>query len=207
MKKVLLSSVAALAIFAAATPVFAERQLSDAEKASTQGTNVQANPYDKNSEGHATSSIPEVRVGVHYGRVNVVTPDGKPLAGVPVDVLVNGKVVLDSVPTNEGGFVEFEAPAGATVLYRDAVRPKGYFLVSTGTSFIVSGDQMYTDGTIVLSNAKAPDQTVTPGSDNGSTNGATNEAKKTEEGAKAAQNGKASSAQAGKALPKTSAVK
>ena len=57
MKKVLLSSVAALAIFAAATPVFAERQLSDAEKASTQGTNVQANPYDKNPEGHATSSI------------------------------------------------------------------------------------------------------------------------------------------------------
>ena len=38
------------------------------------------------------SSIPEVHVGVHYGRVNVVTPDGKPLAGV--DVLVNGKVVL-----------------------------------------------------------------------------------------------------------------
>jgi len=66
---------------------------------------------------------------------------------------------------------------------------------------------MYTDGTIVLSNAKAPDQTVTPGSDNGSTNEATNAAKKTEEGAKAAQNGKASSAQAGKALPKTSAVK
>jgi len=207
MKKVLLSSVAALAIFAAATPVFAERQLSDAEKASTQGTNVQANPYDKNSEGHATSSIPEVRVGVHYGRVNVVTPDGKPLAGVPVDVLVNGKVVLDSVPTNEGGFVEFEAPAGAKVLYRDAVRPAGYFLVSTGTGFEVSGDQMYTDGTIVLSNAKAPDQTVTPGSDNGSTNGVKNDVKKTEEGAKAAQTGKAASAQAGKALPKTSAVK
>ena len=207
MKKVLLSSVAALAIFAAATPVFAERQLSDAEKASTQGTNVQANPYDKNSEGHATSSIPEVRVGVHYGRVNVVTPDGKPLAGVPVDVLVNGKVVLDSVPTNEGGFVEFVAPAGAKVLYRDAVRPAGYFLVSTGTGFEVSGDQMYTDGTIVLSNAKAPDQTVTPGSDNGSTNGVKNDVKKTEEGAKAAQTGKAASAQAGKALPKTSAVK
>ena len=207
MKKVLLSSVAALAIFAAATPVFAERQLSDSEKASTQGTNVQANPYDKNSEGHATSSIPEVRVGVHYGRVNVVTPDGKPLAGVPVDVLVNGKVVLDSVPTNEGGFVEFEAPAGAKVLYRDAVRPAGYFLVSTGTGFEVSGDQMYTDGTIVLSNAKAPDQTVTPGSDNGSTNGVKNDVKKTEEGAKAAQTGKAASAQAGKALPKTSAVK
>ena len=105
-------------------------------------------------------------------------------------------------------FVEFEAPAGATVLYRDAVRPKGYFLVSTGTSFIVSGDQMYTDGTIVLSNAKAPDQTVTPGSDNGSTNEATNAAKKTEEGAKAAQKlVKHASAQAGKALPKTSAVK
>jgi len=207
MKKVLLSSVAALAVFAAAAPVFADRQLSDLEKASTQGTNVQTNPLDKNSEGHATSSIPEVRVGVHYGRVNVVTPDGKPLAGVPVDVLVNGKVVLDSVPTNEGGFVEFEAPAGAKVLYRDAVRPAGYFLVSTGTGFEVSGDQMYTDGTIVLSNAKAPDQTVTPGSDNGSTNGVKNDVKKTEEGAKAAQTGKAASAQAGKALPKTSAVK
>ena len=114
---------------------------------------------------------------------------------------------MDSVPTNEGGFVEFEAPAGAKVLYRDAVRPAGYFLVSTGTGFEVSGDQMYTDGTIVLSNAKAPDQTVTPGSDNGSTNGVKNDVKKTEEGAKAAQTGKAASAQAGKALPKTSAVK
>ncbi len=84
-----------------------ERVISDTEK-HLHRYYVQANPYDKNSEGHATSSIPEVRVGVHYGRVNVVTPDGKPLAGVPVDVLVNGKVVLDSVPTNEGGFREFQ---------------------------------------------------------------------------------------------------
>lgn len=201
MKKVLLSSVAALAVFAAAAPAFADRPLSAQEQASTQGSNVQANPYDKTSDGHATSSIPAVREGVHYGRVNVVTPDGKPLAGVPVDVLVNGKVVLDSVPTNEGGFVEFEAPAGAHVLYRDAVRPAGYFLVSTGTGFEVSGDQMYTDGTIVLSNAKAPGQNETSGNSN---NGS---AKKTEEGAKAVNNGKVASAQAGKALPKTSAVK
>lgn len=97
---------------------------------------------------------------------------------------------------------------------RVANAPAGYFVpgyLSAPKSATVAPGQMFTNIELTVEKTDTyniPGQkTVTPGSDNGSSVDAKSEAQKTEKAAKAAKDGKAASAQAGKALPKTSAAK
>ena len=146
-KKVLLSVLSAGLLATTVVPVAQARELNDKEKASLKGTQAE-NPYRKTADGHLTSSIAPVKTNVHFARVTVVNGEGKPVAGLVLDVLVNGKAA--QYTTNEGGFVEFEAAPGTRVQYRVANKPAGTYIGSTGTGFTVSADTMYTDGKIVL---------------------------------------------------------
>lgn len=146
-KKVLLSVLAAGLVATTVAPLAQARELTPEERGSLTGS-VATNPYDKTPDGHLTSSIAPVKTNVHYARVTVVNGEGKPVAGLVLDVLVNGKAA--QLTTNEGGFVEFEAAPGTSVQYRVANKPAGTYIGSTGTGFTVSADTMYTDGKIVL---------------------------------------------------------
>ena len=236
MKKVLLSSVVALAVFAAAAPVFAQ----DLDTARTAEVTVSGKTYKVyyNKAGEeigrsevvkdnstATATDPtlningvnpnrptDIETNVTYVRATVKDVQGNPVAGAVVDIF-DGENYHTGTTDANGDFA-VRAKAGLVAKARVANAPAGYFVpgyLSAPKSQPVVAGQMYTNIELVVEKTatyNVPGQkTVTPGSDNGSTNEATNEAKKTEEGAKAAQNGKAASAQAGKALPKTSAVK
>ena len=245
MKKVLLSSVAALAVFAAAAPAFAEQDLDTAKTAvvtvsgkeykvyynkageeigrseiikdNSTATAPQENPRDAGND-HTPDGTPRrvVPNGTH-ARINVKDRVGAPVAGVTVDFLVNG--VASQAVTDANGDASIAAPAGTVVRYRVAAAPKGYFQNPNQEGPIVVGGDMFTNAYLVIEKTDSYlNPNYTPGSDNkpGSTNGSKEEAKseakseaqKTEnKGGEAAKAGKASSAQAGKALPKTSAVK
>lgn len=140
-----------------------------------------------------------------------------PVAGVTVDFLVNG--VASQAVTDANGDASIAAPAGTVVRYRVAAAPKGYFQNPNQEGSIVVGGDMFTNAYLVIEKTDSYlNPNYTPGSDNkpGTANGSKEEAKseakseaqKTEnKGGEAAKAGKTSSAQAGKALPKTSAVK
>ena len=135
-----------------------------------------------------------------------------PVAGVTVDFLVNG--VASQAVTDANGDASIAAPAGTVVRYRVAAAPKGYFQNPNQEGSIVVGGDMFTNAYLVIEKTDSYlNPNYTPGSDNkpGTANGSKEEAKseaqKSEDAAKASKNGKAASAQAGKALPKTSAVK
>ena len=146
-KKVLLSVLSAGLLATTVVPVAQARELNDKEKDSLKGAQAE-NPYRKTADGHLTSSIAPVKTNVHFARVTVVNGEGKPVAGLVLDVLVNGKAA--QYTTNEGGFVEFEAAPGTQVQYRVANKPAGTYIGSTGSAFVVSASTMYTDGKIVL---------------------------------------------------------
>lgn len=244
MKKVLLSSVAALAVFAAAAPAFAEQDLDTAKTAVVTVSGKEYKVY-YNKAGEeigrseiikdnstATATQPETSTGDNLdrdGHIKRVVPNGTharinvkdrlnaPVAGVTVDFLVNG--VASQAVTDANGDASIAAPAGTVVRYRVAAAPKGYFQNPNQEGSIVVGGDMFTNAYLVIEKTDSYlNPNYTPGSDNkpGTANGSKEEAKseakseaqKTEnKGGEAAKAGKASSAQAGKALPKTSAVK
>ena len=219
MKKVLLSSVAALAVFAAAAPAFADNdpKTFDAKNyrpaAPADNSKVAEKPETStgdnvNPDGTLKHVVPN---GTH-ARVNVSDRLGAPVAGVTVDFLVNG--VASQAVTDANGDASIAAPAGTTVRYRVAEAPAGYFQNPNQEGAIVVGGDMFTNAYLVIEKTDSYlNPNYTPGSDNkpGTTNGtkeAVQEAQKAEnKGGEAAKAGKASSAQADKALPKTSAVK
>lgn len=236
MKKVLLSSVVALAVFAAAAPAVSAKQVTQEvpagakvfykdgvrwieykgttqifpetiEVPDTPARDLTANPGKVNPDRPT-----DIETNVTYVRATVKDVQGNPVAGAVVDIF-DGENYHTGTTDANGDFA-VRAKAGLVAKARVANAPAGYFVpgyLSAPKSQPVVAGQMYTNIELVVEKTatyNVPGQkTVTPGSDNGSTNEATNEAKKTEQGAKAAQNGKAASAQAGKALPKTSAVK
>ena len=239
MKKVLLSSVAALAVFAAAAPAFAEQDLDTAKTAVVTVSGKEYKVY-YNKAGEeigrseiikdnstATATKPETSTGDNLdrdGHIKRVVPNGTharinvkdrlnaPVAGVTVDFLVNG--VASQAVTDANGDASIAAPAGTVVRYRVAAAPKGYFQNPNQEGSIVVGGDMFTNAYLVIEKTDSYlNPNYTPGSDNkpGTANGSKEEAKseaqKSEDAAKASKNGKAASAQAGKALPKTSAVK
>ena len=152
-----------------------------------------------------------------HARINVKDRLNAPVAGVTVDFLVNG--VASQAVTDANGDASIAAPAGTVVRYRVAAAPAGYFQNPNQEGSIVVGGDMFTNAYLVIEKTDSYlNPNYTPGSDNkpGTTNGSKEEAKseaKSEaqkaenKGGEAAKAGKASSAQAGKALPKTSAVK
>ena len=251
MKKVLLSSVAALAVFAAAAPAVSAytrndpgikygpdnqngkvldkdgnvvdttdpKQYSHTDNTSkndkyTPGT-AATNPYDAPNVPGNTSRPVTVEANVTYVRVTVKDVQGNPVAGVVVDIF-DGENYHTGTTDANGDFA-VRAKAGLVAKARVANAPAGYFVpgyLSAPKSATVAPGQMFTNIELTVEKTDTyniPGQkTVTPGSDNGSSvdaKDAKSEAQKTEKAAKAAKDGKAASAQAGKALPKTSAAK
>ena len=223
MKKVLLSSVAALAVFAAAAPAFADNDPmtfdSKNYRPAAPADNSKAAVKPETSTGdnvNLDGTLKHVEPNGTHARINVKDRLNAPVAGVTVDFLVNG--VASQAVTDANGDASIAAPAGTVVRYRVAAAPAGYFQNPNQEGSIVVGGDMFTNEYLVIEKTDSYlNPNYTPGSDNkpGTTNGSKEEAKeeakseaqKTEKAAKAAKDGKASSAQAGKALPKTSAAK
>ena len=232
MKKVLLSSVAALTVFGTFQAVSAENQLPSANTGVVPAAEqykpakpVQ-NPYEPghnlNPDGTPKRVVPN---GTH-ARVNVSDRLGAPVAGVTVDFLVNG--VASQAVTDANGDASIAAPVGTTVRYRVAAAPAGYFQNANQEGAIVVGGDMFTNAYLVIEKTDSYlNPNYTPGSDNKPADkaaqpadkvaadqaatkpedgkpGAVDQAKKADEAAKKA----GASAKAGqKALPKTHAAK
>lgn len=220
MKKVLLSSVAALAVFAAAAPAFADNdpQTFDAKNyrpvAPADTSKPAVKPETSTGDNvNPDGTLKHVEPNGTHARINVKDRLNAPVAGVTVDFLVNG--VASQAVTDANGDASIAAPAGTVVRYRVAAAPAGYFQNPNQEGSIVVGGDMFTNEYLVIEKTDSYlNPNYTPGSDNkpGTTNGSKEEAKseaqKTEnKGGEAAKSGKADSKQAGKALPKTSAVK
>ena len=207
MKKVLLSSVAALAVFAAAAPAFADNDplTFDAKNyrpvAPADTSKPAVKPETSTGDNvNPDGTLKHVEPNGTHARINVKDRLNAPVAGVTVDFLVNG--VASQAVTDANGDASIAAPAG-------------YFQNPNQEGSIVVGGDMFTNEYLVIEKTDSYlNPNYTPGSDNkpGTTNGSKEEAKseaqKTEnKGGEAAKSGKADSKQAGKALPKTSAVK
>lgn len=240
MKKVLLSSVAALAVFAAAAPVFAKTVVkteTDARGVTTKtyddGTTEQfyndgvsdvARPDGVPSYARTYTATPTQGQPVtvktadtnKHVRVTVLDGGGRPVPGATIDFMLNG-VSIGSAVTNQGG--DAEAPRlfnqGEVVEFRVGTTATDFKELVTATGSVTVTADMYTNGSVTLP-YKLDDRAATintnskevKASDNNQTKSeAKSEAQKTEKAAKAAKDGKAASAQSGKALPKTSAVK
>lgn len=240
MKKVLLSSVAALAVFAAAAPVFAKTVV----KTETDARGVTTKTYDDGTteqfynDGVSDAARPD---GVpSYARTYTATPTqgqpvtvktadtnkhvrvtvldggGRPVPGATIDFMYNGYSIGSAV-TNVGGDAEIEYlfNEGDVVEFRVGKTATDFKELVTATGSVTVTADMYTNGSVTLP-YKLDDRAATintnskdvKASDNNQTKEeAKSEAQKTEKAAKAAKDGKAASAQAGKALPKTSAAK
>ena len=170
MKKVLLSSVAALAVFGAFQTVSAENQLKSAntgvvsaDKQYKPAQPVQ-NPYEPghnlNPDGTPKRVVPN---GTH-ARINVKDRLGAPVAGVTVDFLVNG--VASQAVTDANGDASIAAPAGAVVRYRVASVPAGYFQRPNQEGSVTVGEDMFTNAYLVIEKTDSYlNPNYTPGSD------------------------------------------
>ncbi len=249
MKKVLLSSVAALAVFAAAAPAFAEQgkfvetartEVRDAQGKVT-GWNITVsdgteshtsfspaydggqvvgdtdlhNPKVKDPFKNGPTTVKTEKTNKHV-RVTVLDGGGRPVPGATIDFMYKGYSIGSAV-TNVGGDAEIEYlfNEGDVVEFRVGKTATDFKELVTATGSVTVTADMYTNGSVTLP-YKLDDRAATintnskdvKASDNNQTKEeAKSEAQKTEKAAKAAKDGKAASAQAGKALPKTSAAK
>lgn len=229
MKKVLLSSVAALAVFSAAAPAFADNDpmTFDAKNyVPVAPANEKAQTKPETSVGdnvNPDGTLKHVEPNGTHARINVQDRLGAPVAGVTVDFLVNG--VASQAVTDANGDASIAAPAGTVVRFRVASVPAGYFQNPNQEGSIVVGGDMFTNDYLVIEKTDSYlNPNYTPGSDNMSAadqvsadqaaadqaatqpdaGTAVDQAKKADEAAKNA----GASAKAGqKALPKTHAVK
>ena len=171
MKKVLLSSIAALAVFSAVAPVFADNDPKTFDSknyvpAAPANDKAQTKPETSygdnvNPDGTLKRVVPN---GTH-ARINVKDRLGAPVAGVTVDFLVNG--VASQAVTDANGDASIAAPAGTTVRYRVAAAPAGYFQNVNQEGAIVVGGDMFTNEYLVIEKTDSYlNPNYTPGSDN-----------------------------------------
>lgn len=252
MKKVLLSSVAALAVFAAAAPAFAEQgkfvetartevrdakgnltgwniTVSDGKESHTsfspaydggavksegdykQPVENSRNPKVKDPFKDGPTTVKTEKTNKHV-RVTVLDGGGRPVPGATIDFMYNGYSIGSAV-TNVGGDAEIEYlfNEGDVVEFRVGKTATDFKELVTATGSVTVTADMYTNGSVTLP-YKLDDRAATintnPKEVKASDNKQTKEdVKKAQDAAKASKDGKAASAQAGKALPKTSAVK
>lgn len=175
MKKVLLSSVAALAVFAAAAPVFAKTVV----KTETDARGVTTKTYDDGTteqfynDGVSDAARPD---GVpSYARTYTATPTqgqpvtvktadtnkhvrvtvldggGRPVPGATIDFMLNG-VSIGSAVTNQGG--DAEAPRlfnqGEVVEFRVGTTATDFKELVTATGSVTVTADMYTNGSVTL---------------------------------------------------------
>ena len=199
MKKVLLSSVAALAVFAAAAPAFANDNPSINGGANTPGAFDSREAYENQSEFVSARTVEEY------------------LNGHMEDI--SAEAAQD--PAVVAAKAEFDAVEGGSHLYGEK---KAAYEAAFNTSFLNVRNKYVKQFQTVQNTAKKKEGRYyilneTPEQDNArylkehgisqeeAAKQSTEEAAKAEEAAKKAEAGKAGSKQAGKALPKTSAVK
>ena len=202
MKKVLLSSVAALAVFAAAAPAFANDNPSVNGGANTPGAFDSREAYENQTEFVNGRKVEEF--------LNGHMPDIMAEAAQDPAV-VAAKAELDAV---EGGSHLYgEKKAAYDAAFNTAflnVRNKYVqeFQKKYNTASKEEGNYYILNETPEQKNARyLKEHGINPEQAKAEQEKAKAEAAKAEEGAKAAAAGKAGSKQADKALPKTSAVK
>ena len=206
MKKVLLSSVAALAVFAAAAPVLAEGGVNGGANnpRGPQDTDVASKYYDQ-SEFVSARTVEEYLNG-HMGEIQAE-------AAADPDV-VAAKAELDAV---EGGSHFYgEKKAAYDKAYNDAfLKVRNVYVEkfqkvqnsakkAEGNYYILNETPEQKNARYLKEHGINPEQA---NADQAKADQAKADAAKAEEAAKKAEAGKAGSKQAGKALPKTSAVK
>lgn len=199
MKKVLLSSVAALAVFAAAAPAFANDNPSINGGANTPGAFDSREAYENQSEFVSARTVEEY------------------LNGHMEDI--SAEAAQD--PAVVAAKAEFDAVEGGSHLYGEK---KAAYEAAFNTAFLNVRNKYVKQFQTVQNTAKKKEGRYyilneTPEQANArylkehgisqeeATKQSKEEAAKAEEAAKKAEAGKAGSKQAGKALPKTSAVK
>lgn len=199
MKKVLLSSVAALAVFAAAAPAFANDNPSINGGANTPGAFDSREAYENQSEFVSARTVEEY------------------LNGHMEDI--SAEAAQD--PAVVAAKAEFDAVEGGSHLYGEK---KAAYEAAFNTAFLNVRNKYVKQFQTVQNTAKKKEGRYyilneTPEQANArylkehgisqeeAAKQSKEEAAKAEEGAKKAEAGKAGSKQAGKALPKTSAVK
>ena len=203
MKKVLLSSVAALAVFAAAAPVLAEGGVNGGANnpRGPQDTDVASKYYDQ-SEFVSARTVEEYLNG-HMGEIQAEAAQDP--------AVVAAKAALDAV---EGGDHKYtaikaaydEAYNNAFLKVRNVYVQK--FQTVQNTAKKAEGRYYILNETPEQANARyLKEHGINPEQAKAEQAKSQEEAKKAEEAAKKAEAGKAGSKQAGKALPKTSAVK
>ena len=205
MKKVLLSSVAALAVFAAAAPAFANENPSVNGGANTPGAFDSREAYENQSEFVSARTVEEYLNG-HMEDISAEAAQDP--------AVVAAKAEFDAV---EGGSHLYgEKKAAYEAAFNTAflnVRNKyvQQFQTVQNTAKKKEGRYYILNETPEQANARyLKEHGINPeqaNADASKADAAKADAAKAEEAAKKAEAGKAGSKQAGKALPKTSAVK
>lgn len=198
MKKVLLSSVAALAVFAAA-PALADNNGGANTPRGPQDTDVASKYYDQ-TEFVSARTVEEYLNG-HMGEIQAE-------AAADPDV-VAAKKALDAVEGGDHKYTEIKAAYDKA--YNDAfLKVRNVYVEkfqnSQNTAAKKEGKYYILNETPEQANARyLKEHGINP--EQANADQAKADAAKAEEAAKKAEAGKAGSKQAGKALPKTSAVK
>lgn len=232
MKKVLLSSVAALAVFSAVAPVFANGPVDDSRN--PQRFQTKPNTAVSDSRNPKEYQNPNQPITVKtadtnkHVRVTVLDGGGRPVPGATIDFKLNG-ISIGSAVTDQSG--DAEAPRlfnkGEVVEFRVGTTANDFKELVTATGSVTVSDDMYTNGSVTLpyklddraatinSNSKDVKPADQPAADQPAANqdatkpadgkpAATDQAKKADAAAKKA----GVDAKAGqKALPKTHAAK
>ena len=205
MKKVLLSSVAALALFAAAAPAFANENPINGG-ANTPGAYDQPvtgggvnDPYNSQTEFKNGRKANEY-VGGHQDNVDAIASQDPAVieAKKALDAVEGGshlygekKAAYESALNDARNAVRNGKIKESQKTYNDADKAQGSYYILNETPEQANARYLKEHG---ISQEEAAKQSK-------------EEAAKAEEAAKKAEAGKAGSKQAGKALPKTSAVK
>ena len=228
MKKVLLSSVAALAVFSAVAPVFANGPVDDSRN--PQRFQTPKNTAVSDSRNPKEYQNPNEPITVKtadtnkHVRVTVLDGGGRPVPGATIDFKLNG-ISIGSAVTDQSG--DAEAPRlfnkGEVVEFRVGTTANDFKELVTATGSVTVSDDMYTNGSVTLpyklddraasinsnsKDVKPADQAAQPADQAAQPEpgkpGATDQAKKADAAAKKA----GVDAKAGqKALPKTHAAK
>ena len=195
MKKVLLSSVAALAVFAAATPVLAEGGINGG--ANTPGVNDSRQAYELQTEFVNANKVNEY-LAQHAEDIDAEAAQDPAVvaAKAELDAVEGGshlytekKEAYDSALNTARNNVRNKYVQELQKKWNTASKKEGNYYILNETPEQKNKRYLEEHG---ISSEQAKSQ---------------EEAKKAEEAAKKAEAGKAGSKQAGKALPKTSAVK
>lgn len=155
MKKVLLSSVAALAVFSAVAPVFANGPVDDSRNPqrfqTPKNTAVSDSRNPKEYQNPNTPITVKTEETNKHVRVTVLDGGGRPVPGATIDFKLNG-ISIGSAVTDQSG--DAEAPRlfnkGEVVEFRVGTTANDFKELVTATGSVTVSDDMYTNGSVTL---------------------------------------------------------